>query len=187
MCLHQPSGSGVIVSLVSSEFRCQMSVTCSRWAWYPPSHPDLVLERPLLPLTRCWFPQFSTSFILGSLRMGSMSYSIIDTQGHSVTESEVQLFTAQKPLKRSDWWKWKFALFGCWQSVGKVDSCPRLTQPPDSQGARAFIGWGRGLHAESVWSALMVILKSVIGVLTSIIPIVLGTVISSSHFLEANS
>ena len=52
----------------------------------------------------------------------------------------------------------------------------RLTPPTDNQWARAFIGGGRGLHAETAQSALMVILKLVIGGLTSVILIVLGTV-----------
>ena len=35
-----------------------------------------------------------------------------DMADHSVAESGVQLLTAQKPGKRSGWWKGKFAL--CW-------------------------------------------------------------------------
>ena len=45
-----------------------------------------------------------------------------------------------------------------------------------NQWARAFIGWGKGQHAETAQSALMVILKLVIGGLTSMILIVLGPV-----------
>ena len=48
--------------------------------------------------------------------------------------------------------------------------------PPDNRGARAFIGGGKGLHVETVQSALTAILKSVIGGLTSILLIVLSTV-----------
>ena len=52
----------------------------------------------------------------------------------------------------------------------------RLTPPTDSQRARAFIGGGRGLHAEAAQSALTVILTLIIGGLISVILIVLGTV-----------
>ena len=48
--------------------------------------------------------------------------------------------------------------------------------PPDNQGARAFIDRGRGLPAETAQSALTGILKLVMGGLTSIILIVLGTI-----------
>ena len=53
----------------------------------------------------------------------------------------------------------------------------RLTPPPiDNQGARAFIDGGRGLHAETAQSAPTVILKLVIGDLTTVILMVLSTV-----------
>ena len=53
----------------------------------------------------------------------------------------------------------------------------RPTPPsPDNQGARAFIDRGRELHAETIQSALTVILKLVIGGLTSVISIVSGIV-----------
>ena len=45
-----------------------------------------------------------------------------------------------------------------------------------NQWARAFIGGGRLLHAETAQSALTVIFKLVIGDLTSVILIVLNTV-----------
>ena len=48
----------------------------------------------------------------------------------------------------------------------------RLPPRPNSHGARAFIGEGRGLHAERAQSAL----KLVIGGLISVILIVLSTV-----------
>ena len=54
------------------------------------------------------------------------------------------------------------------------DDCPKADFPNDNQWARAFIGWGKGLHAETAQSALTVILKLVISGLTSIILIVLG-------------
>ena len=38
-------------------------------------------------------------------------YKVNDMADHSVAESGVQLLTAQKPIKRSSWWKGKFALF----------------------------------------------------------------------------
>ena len=63
----------------------------------------------------------------------------------------------------------------------------------DNQWARAFIGGGRGSHAETAQSALAVILKLVIGGLTGVMLIVLSTFSlqfqgrSFSHFFEARS
>ena len=45
----------------------------------------------------------------------------------------------------------------------------------DNQGARAFIDGGQGLHAETAQSALTVVLKLVIGGLTSVLFTVLST------------
>ena len=60
---------------------------------------------------------------------------------------------------------------------GRLPALPPAPPPaPDNQGARAFIDRGRGLHAETIQSALPVILKLVIGGLISVILIVLGTV-----------
>ena len=67
-------------------------------------------------------------------------------------------------LDAGNWW-------GGWTPV------QRPTSPtPDSQWARAFIDRGRRLRAETAQSALTVILKLVIGGLTSVISIVLSTV-----------
>ena len=44
---------------------------------------------------------------------------------------------------------------------GRVDTCRKADSPRHNQGARAFIGWGRGLHVETTQSALTVILKLV--------------------------
>ena len=52
----------------------------------------------------------------------------------------------------------------------------RLTPPTDSQWVRALIDGGRGLHAETVLSALTIILKLVIGGLINVILVVLSTV-----------
>ena len=87
-----------------------------------------------------------------------------------VTESGVCLLATQKPIKRH---------------VGGKENLPRggrtpvqrpTPHPTDNQGARAFIDGGRGLHAETAQSALRVVLKLVIGGLTSVILIVLSTV-----------
>ena len=63
---------------------------------------------------------------------------------------------------------------GCWQRGGgrvqRADTCPADNQ------VYAFTERGRGLHAETAPSALRVILKLVIGGLTSITWMVLGTV-----------
>ena len=63
--------------------------------------------------------------------------------------------------------------FGCWKLAGVGGGLLFKGQLSltDNQWARAFIGWGRGLHAETAQSAL----KLVIGGLTSIILIVLST------------
>ena len=68
---------------------------------------------------------------------------------------------------------------GCWQlgSVAGLLSCLKADSPrADNQWTRAFIDRGMGLHAETAWSALIIILKLIICGLTSIILIVLGTV-----------
>ena len=52
----------------------------------------------------------------------------------------------------------------------------RPAPPPDNQRARAFIDGGRGLRAETAQSASTVILKLVIGGLTSITVTILSTV-----------
>ena len=89
------------------------------------------------------------------------------------------MLATQKLIKRQGWWKGKFALF--WMLVtggeGRADTCPKANSPTtDNQGARAFIDGGRWLHVKTAQSALTVILKLVIGGLTSIILIVLRRV-----------
>ena len=61
--------------------------------------------------------------------------------------------------------------------------------PPDNRGARAFIDRRRELHAEAVQAAPDSHLELVIGGLTRVIFVIVGTVLGmvSSHFLEANS
>ena len=66
---------------------------------------------------------------------------------------------------------------GNWWGGRLWTSVQRLTSPPlATSGARAFIVRRRGLHAETAQSALTVIFKLVIGGLTSIILVVVGTV-----------
>ena len=64
--------------------------------------------------------------------------------------------------------------------VGRVDICPKANSPApphlDKQRVRAFIDRGRGLQAETAQSALIVSFRLVIGGLTSVILIVVGTV-----------
>ena len=67
-----------------------------------------------------------------------------------------------------------------WEWGGRLLSKAWLT-PTDNQGARAFIGEGDGLHAETAQSALRVILKLFIG-LTRVILIILNTV--NLHFQD---
>ena len=112
--------------------------------------------------------------------MGSMSYSLKYPQGHSVNWKWGPAVHCSKEIRLVE-----MKVCFIWMlAIGrKVDSCPRQTQPPDSQWVRAFIGWGRGLQAESGQSALLVILKSILSGLTSIILIVLGTVHLQFSFL----
>ena len=67
----------------------------------------------------------------------------------------------------------------CQQPEEKANSCPKANSLPTSptyiQQARAFIGRGRGLHAETAQSALTVILKwsPVVEMISSILLIVI--------------
>ena len=68
--------------------------------------------------------------------------TVQSTLGYDVTESGVQLPTAQNPITRQGWWKVCFILDAsncgggtCW---GEANSRGRLV-PTNSQGARAFI------------------------------------------------
>ena len=98
-----------------------------------------------------------------------------------VTKSGVRLFAAQKPILEGKVGGKESLLYsGGWQlgvGGGRVDSCLKADScTAHNQGARAFIDGGRGLHAETAQSALTVILKLVIGALTSVILVVLSTV-----------
>ena len=69
--------------------------------------------------------------------------------------------------------------FGGQPWAGERMPVQRLTlppPPPDNQWAKAFVDGGRGIHAETVQSALAVMLTLVIGGLISVISIVLSTV-----------
>ena len=55
----------------------------------------------------------------------------------------VHLLATLKPIKRQGWWKGKFALFwrpATWGEGGRLSK----GQLPRADGARAFIGGGRG-------------------------------------------
>ena len=74
----------------------------------------------------------------------------------------VWLLAALKPIKRQGWWKGKFALLQRLAIVGEGGLMSKGQLPPtDNQGARAFIGRGRGLHAETAQAALTVLLRLV--------------------------
>ena len=95
-----------------------------------------------------------------------------------VTENGVQMIPAQKPIKRQGWGKGKFALFWTLATRGGWTPVQRLTSPLcpiDNLWARASVGEGRGLHAGRAQSALTIILKLIIGGLTTTILIVLNT------------
>ena len=106
-----------------------------------------------------------------------------------VTKSRVQLLTVKKPWKSNVGGRESLLYLDggreslLYLDVGNVrggQQCLSKGWPPssapDSQCTRAFLGWGWGLQAERVQSALIVILKSVISSLTSITLIVLSTV-----------
>ena len=93
--------------------------------------------------------------------------------------SGVWLIVSQKPIKRPDWWKGKFALF--WMLARRGIPVQRLSTPTPSQWARSFIDRGRrGRPAVTAQSAVTVIWKLIISGLTSIIFVVLGT--ATLHF-----
>ena len=69
-----------------------------------------------------------------------------------------------------------------WGGVGGDASKIQLPQT-NNQWARAFIDRGRRLHATTVQSALMAVLKLVTGGLTSVISIVLGTISLQFQFV----
>ena len=89
--------------------------------------------------------------------------------------AQVRLLTTQKPTKSQVGGRKACFILdsGLDGEGGRLSK--ELLPTIDNQGARAFIGWGRGLHAETAQSALTVILKLVIGGWTSII-LVLRTV-----------
>ena len=116
----------------------------------------------------CWILSngFSESFVIIILFISFILW--IFWIAVTVTECGVWLLAAQKPIKRQGWWKGKFALFwrpttGGVDGGWRVDSSPKAASPTPtaSQGARAFIGGGRGLHVETAQSALTVFLKLV--------------------------
>ena len=118
------------------------------------------------------FSFFSMPYHLGGV--GAIS------QNTSVTRSCVWLLVTQKATKRPGLWKGKFALFQM-PATGVGDRCLSKGRhpPPTPQWqsvGKNFTDWGRGLHAEIVQSTLIVIFKLIIGDLTSIILVDLGSV-----------
>ena len=99
-----------------------------------------------------------------------------------LTKGTVWLPTAQKPVNRPDWWKGKFVLFQMPATAGECRHLFRGWLPPpySPQPPTTGIQWGkifyRQKEAETAQSALPAIFKLVIGGLTSIILVVLGTV-----------
>ena len=72
--------------------------------------------------------------------------------------------------------------------MGKVDACPKAVPPSPGQSVgKSFYRQREGLRADGAQSALTVILKLVIGGLTSIILIVLSTVGSDSKESVCNA
>ena len=118
------------------------------------------------------FSFFSMPYHLGGV--GAIS------QNTSVTRSCVWLLVTQKATKRPGLWKAKFALFQM-PATGVGDRCLSKGRhpPPTPQWqsvGKNFTDWGRGLHAEIVQSTLIVIFKLIIGDLTSVILVDLGSI-----------
>ena len=96
-------------------------------------------------------------------------------------ECGTRLLAPQKPVNRAVWWKGKFAVFlvpATGQGQGRHLSEGQLLPSTGKLWARALIdrsGEGGRLHAETAQSALTVIFTLVIGGLTSVILLVLGT------------
>ena len=67
-------------------------------------------------------------------------------------------------------------LYFGWGAGRRANACPKADPPQPNRWASAFIDGGRGLCAETAQAAPTGILKLVIGDLTSVILIVLGTV-----------
>ena len=72
------------------------------------------------------------------------------------------MLAAQKSVNRPGWWKGKFALF-------------QMPATGGGQGVRGFINRAWRANAETEQSSLTVIFRLVLGGLTSIILVVLGT------------
>ena len=101
-----------------------------------------------------------------------------------VTGSGVRPLATQKPIKRPGWWKGRFALF-CRPAAGvggrgdehlSKGRLPPLTTRGQELLQTAFI-----LPAETAQAALTVTMNLVIGGLTNVILIVLGTVNLQFH------
>ena len=88
----------------------------------------------------------------------------------------VWLLTTQKWINRPINRKGKFALFQMPAAGGRGTSVQRPTPPMIISRQEFFIDRQRGLHAESIQSALTVIFKLVMGGLTRVILVVLGAV-----------
>ena len=102
--------------------------------------------------------------------------------GQKVRGVGFHLLTTQKPIKRPGWWEGTFALFwipGCMLGEGRCLSKGWLPLPWQSVDKSFYRQ--RGLCVETVQSALTVILKLVIGGLTSVILIVLGRINLQFH------
>ena len=63
--------------------------------------------------------------------LGCFQVLAIINKAAIVTDSGVQLLTAQKPIKSQDWWKGKFALFWMPANVGEGGLLSRGQLPPN--------------------------------------------------------
>ena len=93
----------------------------------------------------------------------------------------VQRLATQKPINMPGWWRDKFVFIsdaGNWGGRRVVDAQRPTPGSPtgETSGAGAFTDRRRGLPAETAQSALPVIWELVVGGLTYIIMVVLGTV-----------
>ena len=83
--------------------------------------------------------------------------------------TQVWLRAAQKPLKRPDWCKGKFALFWMQAIIGEAGHLSKGLSPALTIRSKSFYRQREGLFAETARLALIVILKLVISDLASVI------------------
>ena len=102
---------------------------------------------------------------------------VLSAESAIVTEPRSGCSLLKSQFSRDECWQERTGcfIFETGHRRGRRTPVQRPTPPLTIRG-KSFYRQGRGLHAETIQSALTVILKLVIGGLTSVISIVLGTV-----------